>query len=101
MIKYQSVPVYETFWRFMMSLETLKNARRIVTGTKQTKKAVDNGKATHVFIAQDADERVTQPVSDACAAKAIPVTLVDTMDELGKACGIKVQAAMAAVLPED
>ena len=84
-----------------MSLEYLKSARRTVTGTKQTQKAVDSGKAQHVYIAGDADDRVTRPIVDACTEKGIPITMVDTMDELGKACSIKVKAAMAAVLPED
>lgn len=84
-----------------MDLENLKRARRTVTGTKQTQKAVESGKALHVFMALDADERVTRPILEMCTQKDIPVTMVDTMDELGKACSIKVKAAMAAVLPED
>jgi len=84
-----------------MDLERLKLARRAVTGTKQTQKAVESGNVEHVFIACDADERVTRPVLEACAQKDIPVTMVESMAELGKACCIKVQAAMAAVLTED
>ena len=84
-----------------MDLERLKQARRTVTGMKQTQKAVENGKVEHVFIARNADERVTRPVLEICAQKGIPVTMVETMAELGKACCMKVQAAMAAVLAED
>jgi large subunit ribosomal protein L7A len=84
-----------------MSVEDLKEARRTVTGTKQTQKAVDRGKVLRVYIARDADERVTRPIIEACTQKGIPITLVDSMDELGKACSIKVKAAMAAILPED
>ncbi|EEG77809.1 L7Ae/L30e/S12e/Gadd45 family ribosomal protein [Dethiobacter alkaliphilus] len=84
-----------------MDLENLKQARQTVTGTKQTQKAVECGKARHVFIARDADERVTRPIAQACGQKDIPVTVVETMDELGKACNIKVSAATAAILLED
>lgn len=84
-----------------MDLETLKQACATVTGTKQTVRAVETGKAQHVFVARDADERVVRPVMDACAGKNIPVTEVATMDELGKACRIKVKAAMAAILLAD
>ena len=84
-----------------MDLESLKQVRHIVIGTKQTVKAVEGGKAQHVFVALDADERVVRPVLDACSTMNIPVTLVATMEELGKACKIKVNAAMAAILLED
>lgn len=84
-----------------MDLEKLKQARHAVTGTKQTQKAVDCGKARHVFIARDADERVTRPILEVCEQKVIPVTLVETMDELGKACNIKVSAATAAIVLDD
>lgn len=84
-----------------MDLERLKLARRTVVGMKQTQKAVENGKVVHVFIARDADERVTRGVLEMCLQKGIPVTMVETMAELGKASCIKVQAAMAAMLTED
>ncbi|MBS4008577.1 MAG: ribosomal L7Ae/L30e/S12e/Gadd45 family protein [Clostridium sp.] len=84
-----------------MDLERLKLARRMVTGMKQTQKAVESGKAEQVFVARNADERVIRPVLEICKQKGIPVTMVETMAELGKACSIKVEAAMAAVLTED
>ena len=84
-----------------MSLESLKQARHMVTGTKQTQKAIECGKARHVFIARDADERVIRPILEACEQKEIPVTMVETMDELGKTCSIKVCAATAAIVLND
>ncbi|MDW7651513.1 MAG: ribosomal L7Ae/L30e/S12e/Gadd45 family protein [Bacillota bacterium] len=84
-----------------MELENLKQTRQVVTGRKQTVKAVENGKASHVFVARDADERVIRPILEACTQKNIPVIMVDTMAELGKACNIKVNAATAAVLTEE
>lgn len=83
-----------------MDIEDLKKASHVVTGMKQTVKAADGDKIRHIFIAKDADERVVRPVLDVCSRKNIPVTMVDTMEELGKACKIKVNAAMAAILLE-
>jgi large subunit ribosomal protein L7A len=81
-----------------MDLECLKQAGNIVAGSKQTIKAVEAGKVGQVFVATDAEERVLQPVLEACARQNIPVHYAGTMEELGKACGIKVNAAMAAIL---
>lgn len=84
-----------------MKLEDLKNAENIIVGTKQTTKAITQGKVKHIFLAGDAEERITRPVLEACNRQNIPVTWVDSMAELGKACKIKVKAAMAAVLASD
>lgn len=83
-----------------MDLEDLKSARRSVTGMKQTIKALEGGKACHVFVARDADERISCHVLETCERCRVPVTMVDTMAELGKASNIKVKAATAAILSE-
>ena len=49
-------------------------------------------------VADDADVRVVQPLLDACAEARVNVEKVATMQELGKACGIHVGAATAAIL---
>ncbi|NLZ93988.1 MAG: 50S ribosomal protein L7ae-like protein [Firmicutes bacterium] len=84
-----------------MDIDALKQARQIVTGTKQTTKAITTEKAQHVFVAHDAAEHIVNPVLEVCKERNIPVTLVDSMEELGQACGIKVKAAMAAILQEN
>ena len=45
-----------------MPLETLKSADR-VTGLKQVGKAVKNHRAVRVFLADDADPMLTQPLA--------------------------------------
>jgi len=80
-----------------MDLDSLKKAN-YVTGTKQTLKAIQAGKAKHVFVAGDAEERVLRPILVACTENVVPVSSVGTMDDLGRACGIKVKAAAAAAL---
>ena len=68
----------------------------VVIGTKQTTKAVEQGRAVEVFVAEDADPRITSKIVQLCSQKGVKVTMVDTMRNLGKACGIEVGAAMAA-----
>jgi large subunit ribosomal protein L7A len=82
----------------IMSLEEIKRARVFVAGTRQTMKALENGSALAVYIAGDADEKVTAPVVQLCREKGIQIYNVDTMAELGKACNIKVGAAVAAII---
>ncbi|MDO3412973.1 ribosomal L7Ae/L30e/S12e/Gadd45 family protein [Saccharibacillus sp. CPCC 101409] len=67
-------------------------------GTKQTARAVELGLASEVYVALDADQRMIAKITALCAKADVKVTEVDTMRELGKACGIEVGAAMAAVL---
>ena len=72
--------------------------RRLVVGTKQLKKAVKAGRAEYVFLAENADPAVTESLEALCADNHIHITWVPTMAELGRACGIEVGAAAAAVL---
>ena len=78
-------------------LQELKNAKRVV-GIKQLRKALRDGTAAKVFIADDADLHLTDPVKAACEENGIPAILVPTMAELGQACSIEVGAAVAAIL---
>lgn len=81
-----------------MSLERLKSARKKSIGTKQTAKAIEKGTALAVYIARDAEEHVTREVARAAQEKGLELVAVDTMLALGKACGIEVGAAAAAIL---
>lgn len=78
-------------------LEELKKQPKVV-GVKQTKRALGDGKAVRVFLADDADPRVVEPVSAMCAERGVPVERVARMKDLGSACGIAVGSAVAALL---
>lgn len=80
-----------------MSLDTLKQAQKVI-GVKQAVKTVEKDKASKVYMAQDADERVVRSLREACQQNHVPIEMVATMNELGKACGIEVGAAAVAVL---
>ena len=78
----------------------LKNltAGNYVVGTKQLKKAVKAGRAKYVFLAENADPAVTEPLEALCTANHIQITWVPSMAELGRVCGIEVGAAAVAVV---
>ena len=72
-----------------------------VVGLKQSKKAIESGKAELVFIARDADNHVVFPLERLCEAKKTEVVYVNNMKELAKACHVDVPTAVATVLGKD
>jgi large subunit ribosomal protein L7A len=80
-------------------LEALKNANKAI-GIKQSLKAVENDMAKLVFIAEDAEEKVTGRIKELCKEKSIEIVTAESMKALGKACGIDVGAAAACMLKE-
>ncbi|HHY90344.1 MAG TPA: 50S ribosomal protein L7ae-like protein [Clostridiales bacterium] len=81
-----------------MMLEDLKEQKKLIVGTKQVLKAVKDGKVATLFIAKDAERRVTRTVEDLAKEQQIQIVYVDSMKKLGKACEINVGAASAAIL---
>ena len=74
------------------------SGKRIVVGSKQLKKALLSGRARYVFLAENADPAITEPLEVMCGEKNIQITWVPSMTELGQKCGIEVGAAAAAVI---
>ncbi|MCL6456657.1 MAG: 50S ribosomal protein L7ae-like protein [Gorillibacterium sp.] len=83
-----------------MSYEKVKQAGKLSIGTKQATRMVELGRASEVFVAKDADPRLTNKVIHLCKNCGVKVTYVDSMKQLGKACGIEVGAAIVAVINE-
>lgn len=81
-----------------MSLERLRTARKKSIGTKQTAKALEKGSTRMVYVARDAEEHVTREIMKLAREKGLEPIIVDSMVALGKACGIEVGAAAAAIL---
>jgi len=69
-----------------------------VVGVKQVKRALAAGSVRRVFLARDADPRLTESVEELCAEKGVETETAPSMRELGRACGISVGAAVAALL---
>ena len=78
-------------------LEALKTAKKVV-GAKQVRRAIQDRQAAEIFLADDADPFLTQPLEQQCRKEQIPITHVPAMKELGKACGIAVGSACAAIV---
>ena len=71
---------------------------RLVVGVKQLRKALKNGRAQRVFLAENADPALTEPIALECEERQIEYTWVASMADLGRACGIEVGAAAAATV---
>lgn len=74
------------------------NTSNKVVGAKQTKRALSDGRARKVFLAADADPRVTEPLARLAREAGVSVEEVPSMKELGAACGIAVGSAVAALV---
>lgn len=71
---------------------------KTVVGAKQLKKAVEAGRARYVYLAENADPAVIEPIALLCRTQEIQTVWVPSMAVLGRACGIEVGAAAAAVV---
>lgn len=83
-----------------MAYERLKQARKRIVGIKQTTKAVLHSQTEVVYIAADAEEEVVRPLITLCGEKGVEIIEASSMVELGRACGIQVGSAAAAILVE-
>jgi len=77
--------------------EELKHATHKTVGLKQTQRALEKGLVQRVYVARDAEAHVLRPILDLCHDLQIQVIQVESMAELGRACGIEVGAAVAAI----
>ena len=80
------------------SLPLVLTGDRIVVGAKQLQKALKKGSARRVYLAENADPAITEPLVALCQSSSVEFSWVRSMAELGKACGIEVGAATAAVV---
>ncbi len=77
------------------------NVRRKVAGLKQSLKAIRQGRAERVYLAEDADTFVSASVIDACKESGVPLEFVESKSALGKLCHVDVATAVAAELTAD
>ncbi len=81
------------------ALSIARETGRIRKGTNETTKAVERGQAVLVLIAEDVDPpEIVAHLPLLCEEKNIPYVYVPSKERLGKAAGINVQAAAAAIL---
>lgn len=72
--------------------------QRIVVGAKQLRKALKAGTVRQVYLAENADPVITEPLAALCQEGGAEVSWVRSMTELGRACGIEVGTAAAAII---
>ena len=78
-------------------MKDMSNSKMVV-GAKQLRKALESGRAKFVYLAENADPAITEPILAKCEMNHVSYTWVRTMQELGSACGIEVGAAAAAAV---
>jgi len=72
---------------------------KIRKGTNETTKAVERGQAVLVLIAEDVDPpEIVAHLPLLCEEKKVPYVYVPSKERLGKAAGINVAAAAAAII---
>lgn len=72
--------------------------KKILVGAKQLRKALSSGVASRVYLANDADPAITEPIMTLCQLHSVGFAWVRSMTDLGRACGIEVGAAAAAAV---
>ena len=77
-------------------LEKLKNASKVV-GTRRLHRAIQSGEIEEAYIARDADLYIVRQVRQACNEAGVRMVEVDTMVQLGQACGVEVKTASAGI----
>jgi len=74
-----------------------KHKSKLIIGMKQTLRSLNNGEVAEVYVAEDADNSVIEPVIDLAEELNIPCHRVPSMKKLGIACGIEVGTSTASI----
>ena len=72
--------------------------RKVVVGAKQLRKAMNSGSVFCVYLAENADPAITEPLEALCKHSNVSYAWVRSMVDLGRACGIEVGASAAAAV---
>ena len=73
-------------------------SRNRVVGVKQSLKAIRQGRAAKVYLAEDVDTFVSVPIIDACKENGVVLEFVESKSALGRICHIDVASAVATEL---
>ncbi len=80
------------------ALEIARDTGRVKKGTNETTKAVERGTAALIVIAEDVQpEEIVMHLPELADEKDVPYVFVDTQDEVGRAAGLEVGSAAAAI----
>lgn len=78
-------------------LEKLRSAKKL-TGVRQVGRALRSGKVLSVYLAEDAEPKITEPIEHLCREHSVPLEKVESMAILGEYCNISVGSAVAAIV---
>lgn len=78
-------------------MEALINAASKAVGTRQVLRGLKAGTIARVYVANDADTYLFQQVIRAAEEARVPAVRVESMKDLGKALGLDVSCAAAAI----
>ena len=71
---------------------------KLQVGYKQAVRALNENKASKVYVDEDCDDHIKDGVSKIAEESNTPVFFISTMKELGNMCKIEVGASCAVVL---
>ena len=77
-------------------IEKLNDGLKVV-GTRRLLRAIGAGEIATAYIARDADLYIVRQVRQACNDAGVRMVEVETMKELGQACGVEVKTASAGL----
>ncbi|MFB6105796.1 MAG: 50S ribosomal protein L7Ae [Halobacteriaceae archaeon] len=85
--------------RAVEALEVARDTGTVRKGTNETTKAVERGNAALVLVAEDVQpEEIVMHLPELCDEKGVPYVFVETQDEVGRAAGLEVGSAAAAIV---
>lgn len=71
---------------------------KLQVGYKQAVRALNDGKAAKIFIAEDSDLHIRNGLTELAEKQNTPAFFVPAMKELGHMCSIEVGASCAVIL---
>lgn len=81
-----------------MHLIELKRQNKLIIGTKQSSRTINDSKAKTLFVAKDCEQHVIRSIVESAKERGVQIVYVESMKKLGEACGIDVGAATAVIL---
>ncbi len=81
------------------ALEVARDTGTVKKGTNETTKAVERGNAELAFVAEDVSpEEVVMHLPELADEKGVPYVFVAAQDDVGRAAGLEVGSAAAAIV---
>lgn len=71
---------------------------KLQVGYKQALRALNEDKASKIFIAEDSDTNMKNSLENLAGQKNTPMFFIPSMKELGNMCSIEVGASCAVIL---